>query len=203
MQQTPPSILPISHWRIFWIFASIGLQSIGGGASTILLMQQRFIGKYKWLTAEEFVHLWSLCQLAPGINLVGFTILIGKRIGGTLGTFSAVLGLVVPSAIVTCLLTAGFKELEHLPTTHTIEQGVIPATSAIMLLIGRNFSIPSLKKARSEGLFPLLLTIGLILFYIVAIISGVPVALVLLSGGLLGILFFTRPLLATRKERRS
>jgi Chromate transport protein ChrA len=203
MQQTPPSIPPISPWRIFWIFTSIGLQSIGGGASTTLLMQQRFIDKYKWLTAEEFAYLWSLCQLAPGINLVGFSILVGKRMGGILGMFSAVLGLMVPSAIVTCLLAAGFKKIEYLPTTRAIEQGVIPATAAIMLMVGINFSIPPIKKARSEGLFPVILTVGLILLYTVAIISGVPVAVVLLSGGLLGILFFTRPLWSARKDSRS
>src|SRR3989442_15809462 len=94
-----------STWQLFRIWASIGLQSFGGGASTTLLIQRAFIEKYKWLSMEEFAHLWNLCILTPGINLVALTVLIGKKLAGTPGIAASLAGLLLPSAIITCLLT--------------------------------------------------------------------------------------------------
>ena len=70
-------------WKLFRIWAGIGLQSFGGGASTTFLIQRAFIEKYNWMTMEEFTHFWSLCILAPGINLLGLTILMGRKFGET------------------------------------------------------------------------------------------------------------------------
>ncbi len=62
-------------WQLFRIWASIGLQSFGGGASTTFLIQRAFIEKHKWLSMEEFTYLWNLCILTPGINLVALTVI--------------------------------------------------------------------------------------------------------------------------------
>ncbi len=100
-------------WRLFFIWGSIGLQSFGGGASTLLLIRQAFIEKHAWVEEEEFLRFWSLCLMAPGINLIGLTILIGRKLGGVRGVVASLTGLLLPSAVITCLLTAGFKAVEH------------------------------------------------------------------------------------------
>src|SRR5438445_2090480 len=102
-------------WQLFRIWASIGLQSFGGGASTTFLIQRAFIEKHRWLSMEEYTRLWSLCILTPGINLVALTILIGRKLGGAWGIVISLAGLLLPSAIITCLITAGFKTVENLP----------------------------------------------------------------------------------------
>src|ERR1700724_3996479 len=99
-------------WQLFRIWASIGLQSFGGGASTTFLIQRTFIEKHSWLTMEEFLHLWNLCLLTPGINLVALTVLIGKKLGGAWGIVASLAGMLVPSAAITCLLAAIFKQIE-------------------------------------------------------------------------------------------
>ena len=71
LQDPKPTI-----WQLFRIWAGIGLQSFGGGASTTFLIQRAFIEKHKWLSMEEFLHLWNLCLLTPGINLVALTVLM-------------------------------------------------------------------------------------------------------------------------------
>jgi len=32
-----------------------------------------------WVEEEEFARFWALCQIAPGINLIALTILIGEK----------------------------------------------------------------------------------------------------------------------------
>src|SRR5216683_30897 len=86
-------------WQLFRIWASIGLQSFGGGASTTLLIQRAFIDKHKWLSIEEFMHLWNLCILTPGINLVALTVLIGRKLGGAWGIAVSLAGLLLPSGV--------------------------------------------------------------------------------------------------------
>ena len=58
-------------WLLFRIWAGIGLQSFGGGASTTFLIQRTFIEKHTWLSMEEFTYLWNLCVLTKesGDNL--------------------------------------------------------------------------------------------------------------------------------------
>src|SRR5258708_8948450 len=116
-------------WRLFFIWGSIGLQSFGGGASTLLLIRQAFIEKHAWVEEEEFLRFWSLCLMTPGINLIGLTILIGRKLGGVRGIVASLTGLLLPSAVITCLLTAGFTPLEHPPVVQATLQGGISSTA--------------------------------------------------------------------------
>src|SRR5436305_1556777 len=113
-------------WKLFRIWAGVGLQSFGGGASTTFLIQRAFIEKHKWLSMEEFTHLWNLCILTPGINLVALTVLIGKKLGGTRGIIASLAGMLVPSAAITCLLAVIFKQIEQLAAVQAVLRSVIP-----------------------------------------------------------------------------
>src|SRR5207302_3153533 len=121
-------------WQLFRIWASIGLQSFGGGASTTLLIQRAFIDKHRWLSIEEFMYLWNLCILTPGINLVALTVLIGKKLGGTWGIAISLVGMLLPSATITCLLTAIFIQIENVAAVQASFRGVIPSTGGILLV---------------------------------------------------------------------
>src|SRR5262249_37167793 len=95
-------------WQLLRIWTGIGLQSFGGGTSTVFLIQREFIEKRNWLTMEEYIILWNLCLFTPGINLASLTILIGRKLGGYRGIVASLVGMLLPSATITCLLTAGF-----------------------------------------------------------------------------------------------
>ncbi len=181
-----------TFWLLFRIWGSIGLQSFGGGASTLFLIQHEFIDRRGWLTQEEFNHLWNLCLMTPGINLVAVTILIGRKLGGFGGIIASLVGLLLPSATITCLLTAGFRLVENSPIVQAILQGVIPATGGIMLLVGLRFAVPLLKQGRADGW--LKLSISLVLIALVAstiIIFKITIPLVLLFAALVGIVCFS------------
>lgn len=191
--QQPPQAAPIAGlWPLFRVWAGIGLQSFGGGASTIFLIQREFLEKRQWLTPEEFAHCWSLCMMAPGINLVALTILIGRKIGGGGGVIASLLGMLLPSVTITCLITAVFKGIEHLPATQAALDGIIPATGGIMLLVGLNFALPQARQARREGVPTMIICALLVLGSLLAIVRfDLPAALILPGAGVLGILCFT------------
>ncbi|HET7641497.1 MAG TPA: chromate transporter [Ktedonobacteraceae bacterium] len=179
-------------WRLFRIWASIGLQSFGGGASTTLLIQRAFIEKHAWLSMEEFAHLWNLCILTPGINLVALTVLIGKKLGGTWGIVVSLAGLLLPSATITCLLAALFIQIEHIAAVQAIFRGVVPATGGIMLVVGLNFALPLIRKGYKEGYIYLLVSSVLLIACALAVIFlKLSVIIVILAAASLGTLFFS------------
>jgi chromate transporter len=179
-------------WQLFRIWASIGLQSFGGGASTTFLIQRAFIEKHKWLSMEEFTHLWNLCILTPGINLVALTVLIGRKLGGSWGIAISLAGLLIPSAVITCLLTVGFKTVENLPAVQAILRGVVPATGGIMLLVGLNFALPLIRRGYKEGsLFLLASSVLTIACALAVILLKISVIVVVLGAAFLGALFFS------------
>jgi len=181
-----------TKWQLFRIWASIGLQSFGGGASTTFLIQRAFIEKHRWLSIEEFMRLWNLCILTPGINLVALTVLIGKKLGGTWGIVASLAGMLLPSATITCLLAVTFKQIEHVAAVQAVLRGVIPATGGIMLLVGLNFALPLIRRGYKEGVLYLLASSFLIIACALAVILlKLTVAVVILGTAFLGALFFT------------
>ena len=180
-------------WRLFRIWASIGLQSFGGGASTNFLIQGAFIEKHRWLSMEEFAYFWNLCVLTPGINLIAVTVLIGRKLGGVGGIAVSLAGLLLPSALITCLLTAGFTRIEHISAVQAILRGVVPATGGIMLLVGLNFALPLIRRGYKEGFFVLLISGALVAAFALAVlVLKLSVIVVILGAIVLGALIFGR-----------
>src|SRR6266568_1697188 len=194
-----------SNCLFFRMGAGVGLQSFGGGASTMLLIQRAFIEKYKWLTIEEFMYFWNLCVLTPGINLVAITVLIGRKLGGVWGIVVSLAGLLLPSATVTCLLAATFKQIENQAVVQAVLRGVIPATGAIMLLVGWNFALPIIRRGHKEGVLYLLGSSVVIIACALAIILlKISVIIIIPGAAFLGGLFFSpKPAspLSTKEEQ--
>jgi len=194
-----------SKWQLFRIWASVGLQSFGGGASTTLLIQRAFIEKHNWLSIEEFTHLWNLCVITPGINLVALTVLIGRKLGGVWGIVVSLAGLLLPSATITCLLAATFKQIENQAVVQAVLRGVIPATGAIMLLVGWNFALPIVRRGHKEGVLYLLGSSVVIIACALAIILlKISVIIIIPGAAFLGGLFFSpKPAspLSTKEEQ--
>lgn len=193
-------------WRLLGIWAGIGLQSFGGGTSTLLLIQRTFIERRGWLTMEEFTQLWSLCLLAPGMNLVAVTALIGKRLGGTRGIAVSVAGLLLPSATITCLLAALFVRAEHSAVVQAALRGVVPATAGIMILVAVNFARPLIRARVTIGRwYPWASAVLVPLFALALIAWNVSTIAIVVSATLLGTLFFAprapRPLAADTQKR--
>jgi chromate transporter len=177
-------------WQLLRIWTLIGLQSFGGGSSTILLIQRNFIDKYHWMTMDEFMHFWNLCLLAPGINIIALTILIGKKLAGTRGIIVSLIGMLLPSALITCLITAIFTQIEQIHAVQSVMRGVVPATAGITALVGINNLLPLMRKSSKEGIVYVLISCVLILACAIAIVfAKLMVAVVVLSAVLLGAFF--------------
>jgi chromate transporter len=148
-----PLVSTLSPWRILWIWIVIGVQSFGGGSATLYLIRRVAVERYGWITDEDFTRCWGLCQIAPGINILGLVALIGWRVAGAAGVAVSLTGLLLPSASITVALTAVYASVRQAPLVRAAIAGVVPATVGLGLFLSFTMVRPLLAAARREGRF--------------------------------------------------
>jgi chromate transporter len=114
---------------------AIGTQSVGGGASTLMLIRRHIVERHSWVTRRQFTEDWALSQLSPGIHLVALAGLLGKRIAGWRGVFVSVAAMMVPAGIVTTLMTAAYGAVADHPLAHAALAGMGPATGGMTIAL--------------------------------------------------------------------
>src|SRR5215213_8413038 len=175
---------PPSAWRQLRIWLNIGMQSFGGGAATLYLIRREAVERRGWLSDEEYARYWGICQIAPGINILGLVILIGWQLSGAVGVALALAGLLLPSAAITILLTAMYSRIEHVPLVQAALRGVVPATVGLGLLLAIGMLRPLLSAGRKEGRASLAVTCALLgSSMLVVALTSVPVVAVLWGTG--------------------
>ena len=178
---------PISSLKVFQVWFSLGAQSWGGGSATLMLIRRAVVEEQGWVDAAEFARLWAVCQIAPGINLLGLTTLIGYRLAGWRGIALSLIGLLLPSVTITAVITALYAVLRDQPLMQSALQGVVPASIGLGVLLSWQLAVPLWRRATATGrpdqLF-MLLVIGAAA--LVMVTWRPPVIVLLLSGGVLG-----------------
>lgn len=166
------------------IFVAVGTQSVGGGTSTLLLLRRFFVERERRLSEREFTEAWALCQLSPGIHLVALAGLIGQRIAGWRGVLIAVSGMMVPAAIITAAMTAGYSAIRDEPVAHAALAGMAPATAGMTL----GLAIVLVRATRRHGARAIadLALVGVA--FAVLLLTSVSSVLVIGAGAVIGAL---------------
>jgi len=176
---------PVQQLKAWFV---TGTQSVGGGASTLYLMRSILVRR-GWITDREFLQEWTLSRLSPGNHLTALAALLGQRIGGRRGVVLALVGLLIPSGIITIALTGGFGFIRNDPAVESALAGVGPVTIGMMLGITayllRSVMNPlSIALAADVVLFGAAIVAGFL-------IPGATIAIIIV-GALLGTIFLGR-----------
>lgn len=153
----------------------------------MVLIRRNAVEVYGWTTDEQFNRDWSLCQMTPGINLIALSILLGKQIAGWRGIVICLGGMLLPSALVTVVITAGFLVIRDLPVVSGALRGILPATVGLGLVTACQMAQSPLGRSLKRGVwqtlfaFFLLITSGMLLWT-----NKASVISVLLGAGVIG-----------------
>ena len=178
-----------SLWRLFCVWAAIGAQSFGGGSATLYLIRRAAVERHKWLTDDDFTRYWGICQIAPGINILGLVTLIGWRVAGVTGVLCSLSGLLLPSAGITVALTSIYGVIREAPLVRAAIAGVVPATVGLGFLLGFTMIRPLLNSARQEGRPNILIAVVLLFASVLLAAQGrLPVLAILWGAGILSAL---------------
>ena len=101
---TPPSL-----WKIFTVFARIGLFTFGGGYAMLPLIQKEVVEKNRWAEDEQILDYYAIGQCTPGVIAVNTATFIGYKLKGIAGGVTATLGVITPSIIIISAFAAFLK----------------------------------------------------------------------------------------------
>ena len=113
-------------------FGLLSLLAVGGGAAVLPEMKETVVGQHHWLTDTQFVHVYSLGQVAPGPNMLMVQI-IGDRVAGTKGALVALVAFFLPASILTFATGKLWDRLGDWPWRESIQRGLAPISIGLML----------------------------------------------------------------------
>ena len=174
----------LAIWNLFRQFVAIGLQSFGGGATTLYLMRRVAVEEQHWVSDAEYTAYWGMVQIAPGINLLGQSVLIGHKVAGLRGSLIALAGLLLPSTTLTVALTAGYAVIRTNPLVMAAVHAIIPATVGIGCVLAYQMLRPVLQASRTEGMRSLVISSMVVIAApLLLMVVGVPAVIVLWGAG--------------------
>ena len=190
MSRTSLTTSAPSTRSLFALWLRIGATSFGGGSATQLLIQQHFVERRRWLTAEEFAQVWAVVQFAPGINLIAVAVVIGKMLGGTRGAFASAFGMLLPAAGITVAMTALYTLVQDQPRIAGALRGITPALVGMSIPFTWRLLKPPATALRERGRAPLFFGLAIVAATAAMTAFGIPVLVSYLLGAvLLGLLY--------------
>ncbi|MEO9264066.1 MAG: chromate transporter [Candidatus Baltobacteraceae bacterium] len=111
-------------------FAFLSIQAVGGGAAVLPEMERTLHGTFG-LNDAEFVQAYGLGQLVPGPNML-MVIVLGYRIGGTIGALIAFVAFFLPVSLIVFFVTRYLRHLAASPWKSAVRDGLAPVTIGLM-----------------------------------------------------------------------
>ena len=148
---------PFSYSRLFFSTFIISAFTVGGGFVLIPLMKAKYVDEYGWMKANESLDLVSIAQSAPGAVAVNASIIMGYRLGGILGTFTALLATVLPPLITLTVVSYCYDAFATNPYVRMFLKGMQCGVTANLLDVVLGLLMKQKKKKLA---LPLLIMAG-------------------------------------------
>ena len=117
---------------LFFSFLRVGAFTVGGGYAMIPLLQRELVGRHNWLSDEEFLDCVALSQAMPGVFAVNIAAIVGKRLCGTRGALTAIVGNIIVPILLILLLAVFFRTFRENVIIQRIFLGLRPAVVALV-----------------------------------------------------------------------
>jgi len=111
---------------------AISLQTFGGPAGQIAVMQRVLVEEKRWIGQRRFLHALSYCTLLPGPEAQQLAIYIGWLLNGTRGGLAAGTLFVLPGVVALFALSAAYVAFGATTVVTALFAGLGPAVLAIV-----------------------------------------------------------------------
>ncbi len=169
-------MVPLGETTRAWFM--ISLQTFGGPAGQIAVMQRALVDEHRWIGERRFLHALSYCMLLPGPEAQQLAIYIGWLLNGTLGGLIAGVLFVLPGVVALLALAAVYVGFGETAVITALFAGLAPAVLAIV-------TQAVVKVARRALRHRALVAIAVAAFVALAVF-GLPFPLVVLAAAVVG-----------------
>jgi chromate transporter len=128
------------------LFIAFSLISVSGFGGVLYWSRRMMVDERKWMTAEEFNEAYALCNFLPGPNIVNFSVVFGRQVGGTVGALVALLGLLGPPFLLVTLLGLLYAYYGDIAALQRVLAGVAAAAAGLTISTGIKMAGPLLRE---------------------------------------------------------
>jgi chromate transporter len=128
------------------LFIAFSLISVSGFGGVLYWSRRMMVDERKWMTAEEFNEAYALCNFLPGPNIVNFSVVFGRQVGGTVGALVALLGLLGPPFLLVTLLGLLYAYYGDIAALQRVLGGVAAAAAGLTISTGLKMAAPLLRQ---------------------------------------------------------
>jgi chromate transporter len=139
-QPTPTAPNPLQ------LFIAFSLISVSGFGGVLYWSRRMMVDERKWMTAEEFNEAYALCNFLPGPNIVNFSVVFGRQVGGTAGALVALLGLLGPPFVIVTLLGLIYAYYGDIAALQRVLADVAAAAAGLTISTGLKMAAPLLRQ---------------------------------------------------------
>jgi chromate transporter len=169
-------VIPLAAATRAWF--AISLQTFGGPAGQIAVMQHKLVDEKRWIGQRRFLHALNYCMLLPGPEAQQLAIYTGWLLNGTLGGLIAGILFVLPGMVALLALTIVYLAAGDTQLVIGLFAGLAPAVIAIVIHAVYRVG----KRALTHGTL-IALAVG---SFLALAVFGVPFPLVVTAAGALG-----------------
>jgi chromate transporter len=168
-------VVPFGQAMRAWF--AISLQTFGGPAGQIAVMQRELVEERRWIGPQRFLHALNYCMLLPGPEAQQLAVYTGWLLNGLRGGLAAGILFVLPGMVALLALSAIYVAWGDATAVTAIFAGLAPAVVAVVaqavLRVGaRALSHPALL-AVAVGAFLALALFGVPFPVVVAAAAGI------------------------------
>jgi chromate transporter len=123
--------VPLREATVAWF--RISLQTFGGPAGQIAVMQRALVDEKRWIGQRRFLHALNYCMLLPGPEAQQLAIYVGWLLNGTVGGLIAGTLFVLPGLVALLALTAIYVAYGSVSAVTGLFVGLAAAVLAVVV----------------------------------------------------------------------
>ncbi|MGA9290387.1 MAG: chromate transporter [Anaerobacillus sp.] len=135
------------YWEIFVAFFIPGIVGYGGGPASIPLVENEVVGRFSWMSVNEFSEMLAMANALPGPIATKMAGYIGFQQGGVLGAVVGVFATVAPSLILMIVLLSILNRFKNSPKVKKMTALIRPTIAILLGLMAFQFFASSYQGA--------------------------------------------------------
>ena len=174
------------YWHLFLAFFIPGILGYGGGPASIPLVEHEVVGKYEWMTTQEFSEVVAIGNSLPGPIATKMAGYIGYTEGGIIGSIVAMIATVAPSLILMVFMMAILMKYKDEPEVKNLTKVIRPVIAILLAFMTIQFAQESVEGI-GIGYTLLVMAVSFVLLEKVKLHPAFVIALALVFGAITGL----------------
>ena len=121
--------------KLFFSTLYLSAFTFGGGYVIITLLKNKFVDELHWIDEEEMLDLVAIAQSAPGPIAVNGAIVVGYKLAGFPGIFSAILGAVIPPFVILTAVSFFYTAFQSNTVIKALLEGMRAGVGAVIISV--------------------------------------------------------------------